>query len=94
MFDLSVTIDLLKTPMQKVDEFKSFQQVMEALHKKDPVYINNLVGQLTEQEKKILQEHMKTQRIKIESNGQEAEVARKVIKVKRRAGPQSSFTHQ
>lgn len=92
LYDLSITMDLLQTPMLKVDEFKSFQQVMDTLHKKDPVYINNILGQLTEQEKKILQEHMQTQRIKIESNGQEAEVARRVIKVKRRGGPSVSGT--
>jgi hypothetical protein len=44
IFELNVTLDLVQTPMRKVDEFSAFHQVMESLHKKDPQYINNLVG--------------------------------------------------
>lgn len=44
LFDLNVTMDLLKTPLRKVDEFEIFHKVMQTLHNKDPQYINNLVG--------------------------------------------------
>lgn len=59
---------------------------MHTLHNKDAQYINNLVAQLTEAEKKYLSEHMQTKRIEIEQKGVKTEVARRFIKVKRRGG--------
>ena len=77
-------MDLLNAPVKKQDEFATFNQVLRQLHNKDPQYINNLVAQLSEEQKKFLREHIETRRIKIEHKGVETEVARRIISVKRR----------
>lgn len=51
-------MDLIQSPFKKADEFEFFNKVLQTLHSKDAQYINNLVGQLTEEEKKYLQQHM------------------------------------
>lgn len=79
-------MDLIQSPFKKADEFEFFNKVLQTLHSKDAQYINNLVGQLTEEEKKYLQQHMQTKRIEIEQKGIKTEVARRFIKVKRRGG--------
>lgn len=79
-------MDLLQAPFKKIDEFNFFNKIMHTLHNKDAQYINNLVAQLTEAEKKYLSEHMQTKRIEIEQKGVKTEVARRFIKVKRRGG--------
>jgi hypothetical protein len=50
-----------------------------------------LVQQLGPEEKKFLKEHIETKRIKIEHRGIETDVARRIIKVKRRGGVGSGF---
>lgn len=77
-------MDLLNAPVKKQDEFGTFNTVLRQLHNKDPQYINNLVAQLSEEQKKFLREHIETRRIKIEHKGVETEVARRIISVKRR----------
>lgn len=79
-------MDLLNAPFKKTDEFAIFNTVLRNLHARDPTYVNNLVGQLQEKDKKFLKEHIETKRIKIEHKGIETEVARRIIKVKRRGG--------
>lgn len=85
-FDLNVTMDLLNAPFKKADEFSIFNHVLRNLHAKDPAYINNLVSQLSEKDKKFLKEHFETKRITIAHKGIKTEVARRIIKVKRRGG--------
>lgn len=59
---------------------------MKNLHEKDAGYINNLLGQLSDSEKKFFKEHIETKRIQIEHHGVATEVARRIITVKRRGG--------
>ena len=56
--------------------------------------MNNLVSQLSEEKKKFLKEHVETKRIQIEYNGVQTEVARRIIKVKRRNNPLQAFTNK
>jgi hypothetical protein len=51
-----------------------------------------LLGQLSEDDKRFLKEHIETKRIKIEHKGIETEVARRIIKVKRRGGVGSGMS--
>jgi hypothetical protein len=46
---------------------------------------------LSETEKKFLKEHIETKRIKILYKGVDTEVARRIIKVKRRGGTGAGF---
>lgn len=85
-FDLNVTMDLLNAPFKKVDEFIIFNEALSTLYRKDPQYINNLIAQLPDNDKKFLKEHTETKRVKIEHKGVETNVARRIIKVKRRGG--------
>lgn len=62
-------MDLLNAPVKKQDEFSSFNQALRQLHNKDASYINNLVAQLSEEQKKFLREHIETRRITIETTG-------------------------
>ena len=80
-------MDLLNAPFKKCDEFAIFNQQLRQLHAKDPAYINNLVAQLSDEERKFLKEHVETKRIKIAHKGVEQEVARRIITVKRRGAP-------
>lgn len=79
-------MDYLNAPVKKQDEFAMFNQVLRHLHNKDPQYINNLIAQLNEEQKKFLREHIETRRITIEHKGVATEVARRIISVKRRTG--------
>lgn len=79
-------MDLLNAPAKKADEFAIFNQTLRNLHNKDATYINNLLAQLPEDDKKFLKEHIETKRIKIEHKGVSTEVARRIITVKRRGG--------
>lgn len=79
-------MDLLNAPFKKADEFAIFNQQLRTLHSRDPTYINNLVAQLTENERGFLKELVEIKRIKIEHKGVESEVARRIITVKRRGG--------
>lgn len=85
-------MDLLNAPFKKMDEFLAFNEALSTLYGRDPQYINNLIAQLPEEEKKFLKEHTETKRIKIEHKGIETEVARRIIKVKRRGGVGSGLT--
>lgn len=85
-FDLHVTMDMLNAPFKKTDEFNFFNQQFRALHDRDSTYINNLVQQMEEEEKKFLRELFETKRVKIEHMGVEADVVRRIITVKRRGG--------
>lgn len=49
------------------------------------------MAQLEVDEKKFLKEHIETKRIKINHRGIETDVARRIIKVKRRGGTGSGF---
>jgi hypothetical protein len=64
-FDLNVTMDMLNAPFKKADEFGYFNSHFRSLYDRDMTYINNLVAQMNEVEKKFLQEFMETKRIKI-----------------------------
>ena len=64
-FDLNVTMDMLNAPFKKADEFGYFNSHFRSLYDRDMTYINNLVAQMNEVEKKFLQELMETKRIKI-----------------------------
>ena len=64
-FDLNVTMDMLNAPFKKADEFGYFNSHFRSLYDRDMTYINNLVAQMNEVEKKFLQELMDTKRIKI-----------------------------
>ena len=79
-------MDLLVAPFKKMDEFFVFNQALRKLHSKDQIFVNNIVSHLTEKEKKFLKEHIETKRIKISNQGVETDVARRIIKVKRRGG--------
>ena len=46
---------------------------------------------MNEDEKKFMKEHIETQRIAIHHKGVETEVARRILKVKRRGGTGSGF---
>lgn len=59
-------MDMLQAPFKKIDEFQFFNKTLHNLHNKEPDYINNLVGQLSDPERKYLQEHMQTKRVEIE----------------------------
>ena len=87
-------MDLLNAPFKKMDEFATFNEALTTLYRKDPQYINNLIAQLPEDEKKFLKEHTETKRIKIEHKGIETDVARRIIKVKRRGGVGSGLAGQ
>jgi hypothetical protein len=78
-------LDMIESPIKSQDEFAAFSEVLKRLHAKDPAYINNLVAQMPENQKKYLKEHIETKRIKVEVKGVEQDVARRIIKVKRRA---------
>ena len=64
-FDLNVTMDMLNAPFKKADEFGYCNSHFRSLYDRDMTYINNLVAQMNEVEKKFLQEFMETKRIKI-----------------------------
>ena len=64
-FDLNVTMDMLNATFKKADEFGYFNSHFRSLYDRDMNYINNLVAQMNEVEKKFLQEFMETKRIKI-----------------------------
>jgi hypothetical protein len=83
-FDLNVTMDMLRAPLKKADEFAIFNGQLRNLHTRDPGYVNNLLSQLDQGEKDFLKQLMETKRIKIEHKGVETEVARRIITVKRR----------
>ena len=51
---MNVTMDMLNAPFKKADEFELFNKQLRNLHTRDPSYINNLVAQLSENEKKFL----------------------------------------
>ena len=53
--DLNVTMDMLNAPFKKTDEFGFFNTQFRALYDRDMTYINNLVAQMNETEKKFLQ---------------------------------------
>ena len=46
---------------------------------------------MSDKEKQFLKEHIETKRVKIEIGGVESDVARRIIKVKRRGGVGSGF---
>lgn len=79
-------MDLLVAPFKKADEFAIFNQQLRNLHSRDPTYVNNLVAQLQEDEKKFLKQLVETKRIVVELKGVETQVARRIISVKRRGG--------
>ena len=85
-FDLNVTMDMLNAPFKKTDEFGYFNTQFRALYDRDMTYINNLVAQMNEEEKKFLHELMETKRVKIAHKGVEKDVVRRIITVKRRGG--------
>ena len=55
------------------------------------MYINNVIAQLSDEDKKFLKEHIETKRIKIDHKGMQTEVARRIIKVKRSGGNGQTF---
>lgn len=85
-------MDLLNAPFKKADEFNIFNLVLRNLHARDATYVNNLIKSLDEKERQFLKEHIETKRIKIEHKGVETEVARRIIKVKRRGGVGSGMS--
>jgi hypothetical protein len=48
-------MDMLQSPFKKTDEFAFFNRILSSLHSKNAQYINNLVGQLSEEDRKYLQ---------------------------------------
>ena len=56
--------------------------------------MNNLISSLSEDKKKFLREHVRTKRVKIEYNGVPTEVARTIVKIKRRTNPLTAFPNQ
>ncbi len=64
-------MDMLNAPFKRADEFALFNQQMKTLYQRDPAYMNNLVAQLDEQEKKYLKKLLETKRINIQHKGVE-----------------------
>lgn len=72
-------MDMLNAPFKKADEFDLFNKQLRHLHSRDPNYVNNLVAQLNESEKKFLKQLVETKRVEIEHKGVKTEVARRII---------------
>lgn len=72
-------MDMLQSPFKKHDEFEFFKKTLTNLHNRDAVFLNNIVGSLSDDQKKFLKEHIQTKRIKIEHKGVETEVARRFV---------------
>lgn len=86
-FDLHVTMDMLTAPFKKTDEFDFFNEQFKSLHKRDSTYINNLVQQMEEGDRKFLKELFETKRITtVNPDGVTQDVVRRIIKVKKRGG--------
>jgi hypothetical protein len=41
-------MDMVQSPFKKLDEFELFKNTLNSLHSRDPVFINNIVGSLSE----------------------------------------------
>ena len=54
VFDLSITIDMLKAPIKTVDEFLTFRELMNQFYARDGQHMNSLVQQLDEKQRKFL----------------------------------------
>ena len=80
-------MDMISSPIKKCDEFGIFNTQLRHLHSRDPNYVNNLVAQLNEHEKKFLKQLVETKRVEIDYKGVKTEVARRIIHAKRRVGP-------
>ena len=58
-------MDMLNAPFKKADEFALFNQQIRQLYNREPAYMNNLVAQLDEAERKYLKKLLETKRINI-----------------------------
>ena len=47
-------MDMLNSPFKQVDEFELFKRSLNTLHSRDPPYMNNVISQLSEQDRKHL----------------------------------------
>jgi len=82
-------MDMLNAPFKKTDEFNFFNNQFRSLHERDSTYINNLVQQMEEGDRKFLKELFETKRITIEKDGVPQDVVRRIITVKKRGGVSS-----
>jgi hypothetical protein len=54
------------------------------MHQSDALFTNNVINELNEEDKKFLKEHIETKRVTINHKGIKTNVARRIIKVKKR----------
>jgi|APCry1669189241_1035207.scaffolds.fasta_scaffold161338_1 pimeloyl-CoA synthetase len=87
-------MDMLNAPFKKTDEFNFFNNQFRSLHERDSTYINNLVQQMEEGDRKFLKELFETKRITIEKDGVPQDVVRRIITVKKRGGVSSGAPNQ
>ena len=95
-FEIAVTVDQIKSPLTKLDEFSLFSQAINNLANQRPHDIGFIVSQLTQQQSTQLKTMLQTKRIALSSGdaasggvGQGAPVeARVIMKARRRTQQQ------
>ena len=78
-------MDSLSTPFKKINEFQLFCDALRSLSHRSPADMSNIISQLSEDRKKKISEIYQLQTINIkEKNGEEQQVTRRIVTVKRR----------
>lgn len=68
---MAIVLDTIKVPLQKTDEFAKFAQEVRDLSSKRPKDIESIVQQLSNEQKALLKELLKTKRIVVGSGVQQ-----------------------
>lgn len=93
-----MTVDQLKSPMVRIDEFALFTRAINAVAAQRPQELAAILGGLSKEQNLQLKELLQTKRINLAGTGQEAtepgtnpeqpQAARKVLKANRRTAQQ------
>jgi len=93
MFDINTTMDVLESPLQKVDTRLKFCDALRSLSQKSPADLQNLVNALPPKQKKFVMESFQAQSVQL-SGGENKTATRRIVKVVRRTGAQQQAQPQ
>jgi hypothetical protein len=87
MFDLKITIDMMKSPFKDADENHIFCAALRSLSERAPEDLNMIISQFSAENKaKVTNLLASTQFQFVDKQGEVQRVQRKIVRVRRRAG--------